>query len=205
MKRWLHRIEIFVDKAIPYLVLLLIFIIIGEFAFHNFMERYHTYVVIADYLIISFFVVDLAYKFYRVRKIKLFLKKYWLEIIAVFPFVLVFRLFEEILIVFRLTESLEQGQKVLHGVTEITKLGEEQKIIRELQELEKGSRVFRSIQEGTSLSRTSMFLRFARLPRLARAIPIYEKPIKKDIKIIKKEVKKDINIVERILGFKKRR
>ena len=91
---------------------------------------------------------------------------------------------------------MEQGQKVLHGVTEITKLGEEQKIVRELQELEKGSRVFRSIQEGTKLSRTSMFLRFARLPRLARAIPAYEKPIKKEIKVIGKEVKKDVKIVE---------
>jgi len=212
MKRWLHRIEVIVDKAIPYLVLVLLFIIIGEFAFHDWINQYKLYVHIADYIIIGAFVIDLAFKFYRVRNVKIFLKKYWLEVIAVFPFILVFRLFEEIALIFRFTEPLEQSQRVLHGVTEIGKLGEEQKIIRELSELEKGTRVFRSIEEGTKLSRTSMFARFFRLPRLARAVPVYEKPIKKEIKIIGKEVKKDIKLVEkdiekveRKLGLKKRR
>ena len=90
MKRWLHRVEVIVDKAIPYLVLLLIFIIVGEFAFHDFMSQYKLYVHIADYTIIGSFVIDLVFKFYRIRKVKLFIKKYWLEIIAVFPFILVF-------------------------------------------------------------------------------------------------------------------
>jgi len=198
MRRWLHTIEVIVDKAIPYLILILLFIIIGEFAFHSLIEKYRLYATIADYIIIGFFVIDLIFKFYRVRNVKLFFKKYWLEVIAVFPFILVFRLFEELAIIFRITGPLEEGQKVLHGVTEVTKIGEEQKIIRELQQLEKGTQTFRSIQEGTRLSRTSMFLKFLRLPRLARAVPIYEKPIKKEIKIIEKEISKD-------LGLKKRR
>lgn len=198
MRRWLHTIEVIVDKAIPYLILILLFIIIGEFAFHSLIEKYRLYATIADYIIIGFFVIDLVFKFYRVRNVKLFFKKYWLEVIAVFPFILVFRLFEELAIIFRITGPLEEGQKVLHGVTEVTKIGEEQKIIRELQQLEKGTQTFRSIQEGTRLSRTSMFLKFLRLPRLARAVPIYEKPIKKEIKIIEKEISKD-------LGLKKRR
>jgi len=198
MRRWLHTIEVIVDKAIPYLILILLFIIIGEFAFHSLIEKYRLYATIADYIIIGFFVIDLVFKFYRVRNVKLFFKKYWLEVIAVFPFILVFRLFEELAIIFRITGPLEEGQKVLHGVTEVTKIGEEQKIIRELQQLEKGTQTFRSIQEGTRLSRTSMFLKFLRLPRLARAVPIYEKPIKKEIKIIEKEISKN-------LGLKKRR
>ena len=198
MRRWLHTIEVIVDKAIPYLILILLFIIIGEFAFHSLIEKYRLYATIADYIIIGFFVIDLIFKFYRVRNVKLFFKKYWLEVIAVFPFILVFRLSEELAVIFRITGPLEEGQKVLHGVTEVTKIGEEQKIIRELQQLEKGTQTFRSIQEGTRLSRTSMFLKFLRLPRLARAVPIYEKPIKKEIKIIEKEISKD-------LGLKKRR
>ena len=193
MKRWLHRIEVIVDKAIPYLVFILLFIIVGEFTSHDFMEQYRVYVTIADYVIIATFLIDLAFKFYRVRNVKLFLKKYWLEVIAVFPFILVFRLFEEVALILRLTEPLEQSQKVLHGVTEIGRLGDEQKIIRELQELERGTRAFRSIQEGTRLSRTSMFLKFFRLPRLARAIPLYEKPFEKKFKVFKKK-----------LGFNKR-
>ncbi|MBS3135174.1 hypothetical protein J4406_02295 [Candidatus Woesearchaeota archaeon] len=194
MRKWLHNLEIFFDRAIPYVILLLIFIIVGEFAFHNFMNKYRLYVSLADYVIVGFFIIDLGFKFYRVRNVKLFFKKYWLEVIAVFPFVLVFRLFEELALLLRFTEPLEQGQKVLHGITEGIQLGEEQKIIRELQELEKGTRTFRSIQESTKLSRTTMFLRFMRLPRLARAVPVYEKPIKKEIKVIEEK-----------LGIKKRR
>ena len=194
MKRWIHWIEIFVDRAIPYVVLLLLFIIIGDFAFHDLMNKYRLYVNLTDYIILSFFVVDLAFKFYRVRNVKLFLKKYWLEVIAVFPFILIFRLFEEIFIALRLTAPIEEGQKIIHSVAEATKIGEEQKIIRELSALEKETRVFRSIEEGTRLSRTSMFLRFFRLARLARAVPVYEKPIKH-------EVEK----VESKLGLKKRR
>ena len=205
MKRWLHFIEVLVDRAIPYLVILLVFIIVGEFAFHNFMEQHRLYVNIIDYTIVGFFVVDLAFKFYRVRNVKLFFKKYWLEVIAVFPFILVFRLFEELAIIFRFTGPLEEGQRVLHSAAEVTKLGEEQKIIRELQELEKGTKTFRSIQEGTRLSRTSMFLKLFKLPRLARAVPIYEKPIKKEFKVIEKEIKKDVKLVEKELGLKKRR
>jgi len=194
MKRWIHIIEVFVDKAIPYTVLLLLFIIIGEFAFHNLMNHYRTYINMIDYAIIFFFLIDLCFKFYRVRNAKLFFKKYWLEVIAVFPFILVFRLFEELFILLRFTEPIEQGQKIAHTVSEIGKISEEQNIIKELSALEKETRVFKSIEEGTKLSRTNMFLRFFKLPRLARAVPIYEKPIKKEIKIIKKE-----------LGLKKRR
>src|SRR3989338_4438128 len=184
MKKWGHFIEVFVDRAIPYVVLLLLFIIIGDFAFHNFMNQYRIYVNLADYIILGFFVIDLAFKFYRVRNVRLFLKKYWLEVIAVFPFILVFRLFEEIFILLSFTAPLEEGQKIVHTVAEIGKIGEEQKIIRELSQLEEGTRVFRSIEEGTKLSRTAMFLRFARLTRLARAIPVYEKPIKHEVEVI---------------------
>ena len=194
MKRWIHFIEVFVDKSIPYLVLLLLFVIVGDFVFHDFMNQYRLYVIIIDYVILIFFVIDLAFKFYRIRNVKLFLKKYWLEVIAVFPFVLVFRLFEEVFILLRFTAPLEEGQKIVHTVAEIGKIGEEQKIIRELSQLEQGTRVFRSIEEGTKLSRTAMFLRFARLTRLARAIPVYEKPIKHEVEVI-----------ENKLGLKKRR
>jgi len=201
MNKWVHFIEIFVDKIIPYLVLLLLFIIIGEFAFHDLVNQYRIYVDIADYTILFFFLTDLCFKFYRIRNVKLFFRKYWLEVIAVFPFILVFRMFEELFILLRFTGPIEEGQKIVHTVTEVAKIGEEQKIIRELSALEKETRVFRSIEEGTKLSRTSMFLRFFRLPRLARAIPVYEKPIKHEIRKVGKNIEK----VERQLGLKKRR
>ena len=178
---------------------MLLIIIIGEFAFHDFMEHYRLYVHILDYIIIGFFFIDLCFKFYRVRNVKLFFRKYWLEVIAVFPFILVFRMFEELFILVRFTGPIEEGQKIVHTVTEAAKIGEEQKIIRELEALEKETRVFRSIEEGTKLSRTNMFIKFLKLPRLARAIPVYEKPIKHEIK----KAGKNINEVGKQLGLKK--
>ena len=201
MKAWLHRIEVTADKIIPYLVVLLLFLIFGEFFYKEFLESYYLYVVIIDYFIISVFVIDLCFKFYRVRKFNIFLKKYWLDIIAVFPFFLLFRVIEEIAAVLRISGEISEGQKVVHTGIEIERIAKEERIIRELRELEKGGTVFREIEEGTKLSRTRFIARLFRIPRLAKAVSFYEKPIKKEYKVLEKDVKK----VERVLekDFKK--
>ncbi|MBL7148162.1 MAG: hypothetical protein ISS82_05030 [Nanoarchaeota archaeon] len=212
MKRWLHKIELIIDKIIPYLVVLLLFIIIGDFFFKEITYQYHTQIIIADYFIISIFVIDLIFKFYRVRKAKTFVKKYWLDIIAVFPFFLLFRVVEELMLIFRISGEIAEAQKVLHTGVEIEKIAKEQRIIKEIAELEKGSAIFKEIGEGTKFTRTRMLTRIFRLPRLIKAIPVYEKPVKKEYKIIKKEIKKDEKIIredikkiETKLGLKKRR
>ncbi|MBU2634350.1 MAG: ion transporter [Nanoarchaeota archaeon] len=205
MKKWLHRIEVIIDKSIPYLVVLLLFLILGEFFYKELLEDYHLYVIIADYFIIGVFVVDLCFKFYRVRNFKIFLKKYWLDIIAVFPFFLLFRVFEEVYALFRLGGEISEGQMVLHTGVEIEKIAKEERIIRELRELEKGGKVFTELEKGTKLSRmrfiTRMFRPIQRIPRFAKAFSFYEKPIKKDYKILKKDVKKVEKILEK--DFKK--
>ena len=100
MKPWLHKIEVIVDKIIPYLVLILLILIIGEFTHYKLIEDNEDIVLLIDYIIVIFFLIDLSFKYYRVKNFKIFVKKYWLEILAIFPFFLIFRLVEEIVIIF---------------------------------------------------------------------------------------------------------
>ena len=173
----IKKIEHFTDRVIPYVLVLLTIILVIEFFFKHIAEIYHTQIIIADYVVIFFFTLDLIFKYTRVRKLKLFLKKYWLDILAVFPFFLIFRVFEEVLIFFRLPE-LTETQKFLHIGLETEKLAKEERALRELAEL----------QKETELTRTRLFSRFFRLPRLVKVFPFYEKPIKKELKIIEKDI-----------------
>jgi len=176
----LKKLEHLTDRIIPFLLIVLAVILITEFFFKATAEIYHIEIVIVDYVIIVFFTLDLMYKFHRVRKTKLFLKKYWLDIIAVFPFFLIFRLIEEFLLFFRISQELGEGQKFFHIGLEAEKLAKEERALRELAEL----------QKETQLTRTRLFARFFRLPRMIKIFPFYEKPIKKEIKIVEKDVMK---------------
>ena len=183
----LKKLEHLTDRIIPYLLILLAIVLGVEFFFKEIAEKHYNLVLSADIIIIVFFSIDLIFKFNRVRKIKLFLKKYWLDIIAVFPFFLLFRVVEEVFAIFRISTELGEGQKFFHIGLETEKLAKEEKALRELAEL----------QKETELTRTRLFARFFRLPRLTKVFPFYEKPIKKEIKAIEKDIKKDIKKLEK--------
>lgn len=165
MKRWLHKIEVIVDRIIPYLLVLLLFLIIGELFFYNYFSNYGLWVQIADGFIVGVFVLDLVFKYIRVKNIPRFFKKYWLDIIAVFPFFLLFRVLEEVNIFFRFGESVSDVQPFVHESLEIER--ETSKLIEESEKLGK-------------LSRTRMVTRLIRplerTPRLLKAFPYYERP-----------------------------
>jgi len=146
MKKWLHEVEIIVDRIIPYLVILLIFLIAIEIFFYSYAEPYIIYIEIADQFIIFVFVLDLIFKFNRVRKIKIFLKKYWLDILAVFPFFLLFRAVEELALLFRFEKELAEGQKIVHSGLEVQKIINEEVILKELKSLEGGQKVISEIK-----------------------------------------------------------
>jgi len=55
MKPWLHKIEFWVDKIIPYSLVLLFFVIIGEIFYSEKVEPYSFYVSIIDGFIIFIF------------------------------------------------------------------------------------------------------------------------------------------------------
>lgn len=116
MKRWLHSVEVIVDKLIPFLLLLLLLIIGGELAFHEFIIKHYATVQVLDWIIVFFFVVDLIFKYNRMRDLPKFLKASWLEIIAVFPFFLIFRFFEGLFGLFGVGETVTRTQQIVHIV-----------------------------------------------------------------------------------------
>ena len=170
MKRWLHKIELRVDKSIPYLLVLLFFVIIGEIFFAHEIEPYRVFVSIIDGFIIFIFVIDLIFKYVRIRNFPKFFRSYWLEIIAVFPAFLVLRLAEEFIIIAKLGETFESvgetAQSALHEVVGVEKEGKI--LMREAERI------------GPGVSRLRYYHRFirplARFPRFLKAFSFYEKP-----------------------------
>jgi len=157
MKKWLHKAEIIVDKSIPYLLVLLFLLIVGELFLTDRIPSFSPYVSIIDGIIISVFVADLCFKYMHVKNIPDFLRSYWLEIIAVFPAFLIVRVIEEFLIISGLEKTISLSQESLE--------------IREI--------------AGIKANRTHYFGRFirplSRLPRFLKAFMFYEKPHHKHI------------------------
>ena len=79
---------------------------------------------ILRYVIVSFFVIDLMFKWHHTPKLSKFVKLYWIDIIAVFPFYLLFRVY---FVARELIGAGEQIQKVLHEAV----LLRETKILRQ--------------------------------------------------------------------------
>ena len=163
MKQWLHKIELIVDKSIPYSLILLFFLIIGQIFFGHEIEPYHTFVSIIDGIIIFIFILDLIFKYARIKKFPKFFRKYWMEIIAVFPAFLVLRVIEEFITIANLGETVQASFHEVVGI-------------------EKEGKILMKEAERTRLgvSRIKYFNRFirpiARLPRFLKAFSFYEKP-----------------------------
>ncbi len=187
MKRWMHKIEVIVDKIIPPCLILLLIIITLELGFHDLVEQHNLvhWIELVDYFVISVFILDLVFKWQRTKNVPTFFKKYWLDILAVFPFFLLFRLFEAFAGAFSfvVSESAQTIQTVVHEGLEVEKEGA--KVVREAEKfLKEGSRVAREAEKVSKLHRSSRFMRFLRpilrLPRLFKAAPkmihFYEKP-----------------------------
>ena len=170
MKKGFHKLEHLVDKSVPYALLILLFIIIITLFFKELAHAYEPQIWLADIIIISLFAVDLVFKFIRVRKIKKFIRLYWLDILAVFPFYLFLRAAEEAYLLFRFSDTLQESQSVLHagvGIKEVTAVEKETaRIVREVEKLGKVSRSRFAIR----------FIRpIARVPRLLKLLPYFER------------------------------
>ncbi len=170
MKKWLHKLEHLVDKLIPYAIFALLGVIIITLFFKDFSHLYEHQIEIVDRIIISLFIMDLTFKFIRVRKIKTFIRKYWLDILAVFPFYMFMRAAEEAYFILRFSDTVQESQTALHaglGLKEITAVeAETSRIVREAEKLGK-------------LSRSRFAIRFirpiSRIPRLIKILPYFER------------------------------
>jgi len=212
MKKFWHKIEVAIDWVIPWCILLLLIIIILEIFFHDLAETYHLYIQIGDYFIVSVFIIDLVFKYMRIRNIKNFIKECWLDILAVFPFFIFFRMFERIIILAELSGGFTQFQLLFHEGLEIEKSGS--KILKE------GGKIIQEAEKVGKVSRVKQIVRFfkpiQRAPRLIKALPFYEKPTgkhhlheapgekeykwtKKEAKIIEKDIiKKEKKLVRKL-------
>jgi len=161
-----QKIEHIVDKSIPYLLLLLTILVVTEIFFHDIALQYYSLIEIFDGIIISVFIIDLIFKYRRARTIGDFVKAYWLEILAVIPFYLIFRLYEEIGLLFGKLGAKELQQAAHVGI-----------------ELEKETKLVKAVEEVKFITRAERFGRFIRpilrLPRFLMATKFYERPKKK--------------------------
>jgi len=165
MKRWLQKLEIFTDEAIPYALIILAGVIIIEFFFKDIAEHYELYLMIIDNLVVLLFIIDLVYKYVRIKPFSLFLKHSWLDIIAVFPFVLLFRFVEVVADVIFFERALKEGQTVLHESVELQK---------------EASMILKHIERSGKMSRSSKLIKLirpiSRIPRFLKAFSFYDKP-----------------------------
>ena len=121
MKEFIHKIEVVVDKIIPLLLVVLLVIIVGEFGYHDFMEEHRLVIEILDGIVVFVFVLDLIFKYIRIKNFPKFLRASWIDILAIFPFFLLFRLFEGLIGLFGAGETVARAQQVVHVGVELEK------------------------------------------------------------------------------------
>ena len=162
--KW-HKVEVIVDKLIPYALILLLFSIIGELFFSEKFGYFPLFVSIIDGFVISVLAVDLFFKYTYIKNVPKFLRRYWLEVIALFPAFLIVRVLEEIITITKLEDTIRFSQEALEFSEKI----------------------------GIGPTRVSYFLGLirplARLPRFLAAFHFYEKPTHRHLnKNISKEL-----------------
>ncbi len=132
MHNTLKKIEKAVDRAIPFLVVVLAIIIVLQFVID--LEYYEPWITYVDYLIVAFFVIDLIFKWFKIKNVLKFLKFYWVDIIAVFPLYLLFRVYSSATAFLKIGEEISESQKIAHEVVLVreTKLFREGRLLRAL-------------------------------------------------------------------------
>lgn len=136
------------DDIIPFLVIGIAAVLIMENPFWTLVEldHYEPWVSIFDSIVVFFFVSDLIFKWFRTRQLLKFLKLYWIDIIAVFPFYLAFRAYAEVAGIFRIGEEVtEVTQKAMHEAVLLREAKLVEKEARLARELKAGGRIARSV------------------------------------------------------------
>ena len=139
-----HKFEHFTNKIIPYLLIGLGIVLILENPFWTLvhLEQFEPWITIFDGFIVFFFVVDLIYKWYHTRKVRKFLKLYWLDVVAVFPFYLGIRAYTEIRGIILVGEEIAEAQKLAHEAVLVreARVLEEARLARETKPLTRAVR-----------------------------------------------------------------
>lgn len=159
MHPYLKKIEKITDSLIVPALLAIFVIVILELFFPDTAHHYHGIIALTDNIAISIFIIDVAFKFHRASTWEGFLKNHWLEVIAIMPFFLVFRLVEGIFIA---VDIVDIGQHTAH--------------LAEGARSSRFAEFFRTGELGRS-TRFGRFLRaFSRSPRFAKAAEFFRHP-----------------------------
>jgi len=160
MNEFWEKVEHYNKKLIFPAVILLLIIIILELFVHIEEPQLLFYVHLVDYLIIAVFVVDLIFLAIKAKSTKFFFKNYWLDILAVFPFSLLFGFLGGFMRIFSASEeAIGVGQAIFHETLETEKvIAKTEKFSKIGKELRIGVRVVRVF------TKTNMFKRFHRKP-----------------------------------------
>ncbi len=131
-ERRLAWLEIGVEKLLPWLVLLLLMIILGEFSKElnifswnwmdnvaGFFSSNESKIKVVDRTIVAMFATDLYFNFFKKRTVWSFIKASFLDILAIAPLGMIFRV----------SEAWE-GQAILHVGSEVEREGAALKIAR---------------------------------------------------------------------------
>jgi hypothetical protein len=155
MHPFLHWLERAVDKSIPYFIVALGLVLIVDLTHLVDLHAYEPGPTVFDVIVTIVFVTDLVFKWFRTRKVLAFLRHYWIDIIAVFPFFLIFRVVAYVGEFFR---AGEEAQRILHEAV----LLRETRLLREAQFAQRAESIVKEARAGSRLLRA--------IPRLFRLI-----------------------------------
>ncbi|MEK6849632.1 MAG: hypothetical protein AABY01_03625 [Nanoarchaeota archaeon] len=148
---FLHWFEWFTDLIIPYLLVILAVELIVDNPFWTLysLEHLEPFVHYLDNFVLFFFVVDLCFKWTHVRNLPRFLKLYWLDIIAVLPLYLGFRVYARFASIAATGEEIAELQKLTHEAVlarEARLIKEAEMLIREEKLLKEAGPISRGLQ-----------------------------------------------------------
>jgi hypothetical protein len=121
MNKFWEKVEHYNARLIPPAIVVLLFIIIVELFFKDFAHNYHTLIVVLDMFVIAVFVIDLIFLAIRAKSTVYFFKHYWLDIIAIFPFVIAMNVLSKLYKVFATAGKVAIGQAIVHESLEARK------------------------------------------------------------------------------------
>ncbi len=163
------KFEVIIDKLVPYSIAFVLIHFIGAFLVPDFFHKYEDFVIFLEVFLITFVLgFDVWFKYRRARNKEYFFKHHWLDILAVFPFMILFRIFEEAYLITRLAPveiGISETQQVLHelrGVDEATRLVREAEVVGRTSRVGMFGKMFRPI---------------SRLPRVLKGMAFFEHPL----------------------------
>lgn len=131
MKKFWEKVEHYNIKLIPYALVILLGIIVMELFVHSENHYVELAIEIGDYFVLVVFVIDLIFLAIKARSTSFFFKHYWLDLLAVFPFSLIFSGISRIYAGVAEAERLLIGQSILHEAVETEKIiAKESKLLR---------------------------------------------------------------------------